>query len=73
MADVTETCVGDIDQDCAELLLESVMETHEGALLEQDANAESAQSLVRHAAAKKFSEVDPLESAAAEVVLKKKV
>lgn len=63
---------GDIDQDCAELLLEDLMEGH-GALTEETvANAETAHSIVRFSGARKFNREDPMEAAAAEVMLRKK-
>lgn len=63
---------GDIDQDCAELILESVMAGHEADLAEITANAETAYSIVRFSGARKFNREDPMEAAAAEVILKKK-
>lgn len=63
--------IGDIDQDCAELALESMVATHEGVMLDVTANAEGASSIVRYSAARKFNREDPIEAAAAEVILKK--
>ena len=63
--------VGDIDQDCVEMALESLADTHEGQMAKIGANSESAASVVRHAAAAKFHRVDPIEAAAAEKILKK--
>ena len=61
----------DIDQSCMSLLLESSLSTHGLVLTETSANSESAASLVRHAAARKFSEADAIEAAAAEMILQK--
>lgn len=65
------TDVGDIDQDCAEILLESAADTHEGLMAEITANAETAHAVVRQSAARKFNREDPLEAAAAEKILRK--
>ncbi len=65
--------VGDIDIECLQLLLESEVETNESIMAEISANAESAHSVVRHSGARKFNREDPLEAAAAEKILKKKV
>lgn len=62
---------GDIDVDCLEVLLESMTETHEAMSAEIGANAESAHSVVRHSGARKFNREDPMEAAAATVILKK--
>jgi hypothetical protein len=72
MADET-TVVGDIDQDCAEVLAESAAMTHENLMAEIAANAEGASSIVRYAGARKFNREDPIEAAAAEVIMRKKV
>lgn len=69
----TAEALGDIDQDCAELILEGMMEGHEAQLTETTANAETANSIVRFSGARKFNREDPLEAASAEVILKKKV
>ena len=72
MAEASEV-LGDIDQDCAELVLESMMQGHEALLAETTANAETAHSIVRFSGARKFNREDPLEAASAEVILKKKI
>jgi hypothetical protein len=69
----TSEVLGDIDQDCAELILEGMMEGHEALLAETVANAETAHSIVRFSGARKFNREDPLEAASAEVILKKKI
>lgn len=63
--------LGDIDQDCAELLLEDMMGGHEAMLTETTANIETAHSVVRLSGARKFNREDPMEAASAEVILKK--
>lgn len=65
--------IGDIDQDGAEVLLESMMTSHEKTTAEIVGNAETAHSVVRFSGARKFNREDPLEAAAAEVIMKKKV
>ncbi len=62
---------GDIDQDCTEMLLESLARTHEGLQAETLANEETAGNIVRLSAARKFNREDPIEAAAAEKILKK--
>ena len=66
------TDVGDIDGDCIETMLESMTETHEALMTEIGANAEVGHSIVRVSGARKFNREDPIEAAAAEVILKKK-
>lgn len=69
-ADVVDA-IGDIDQDCAELALESMVETHEGLMAGISANNEMAGNIVRLSGARKFNREDPLEAAAAETILKR--
>ena len=69
---VASEVMGDIDEDCAQLILESLMQDHEGALAETAANAETAHSIVRLSGARKFNREDAMEAAAAEVILKKR-
>ena len=64
---------GDIDQDCAEILAEDTLTGHKALMEDIAANEETASAVARLAAGRKFAEVDPLEAAAAEVVMKKKV
>ena len=65
--------LGDIDQDCAELILEGIMKGHDELLTETIGNAETAHSIVRFSGARKFNREDPMEAASAELILKKKV
>jgi hypothetical protein len=67
------SAAGDIDQDCSELLLESLMSSHEAHTLETAANEETAHTIVRLSGARKFNREDPLEAAAAEVIMRKKI
>lgn len=73
MADETTVAVadGDIDQDCAELLTEDILTGHKQLLEEISANEEVAEQHARAEASRKFAEVDPIQSAAVEYVLRK--
>lgn len=57
--------------DCAGLVLEEDLQAHSARMHETVSNAESAHSIVRHAAAGKFADVDPIEAASAEMILTK--
>lgn len=61
----------DLDDDVCVHQMESMTESHESLMAESRGNAQVAHNIVRQSAARKFNEVDPLESAAAEVILKK--
>jgi hypothetical protein len=62
--------MADLANDCIELLLDEEFEAHDVAVHETLANGESAFSIVRHAAARKFNREDPLEAASAEYILR---
>lgn len=62
---------GDLADDCLELLLDSQFSASDALLHESGANASSAHSIVRHSAARKFNQEDPIEAACAEMILKK--
>lgn len=72
MSNGTTEVAGDIDQDCAELLAEDILVGHKALMEDIAANEETGAAVVRIAAGRKFDEVDPLEAAAAEYVMKKK-
>ena len=61
----------DLSNDSLELLLEQDMGSHDALMLESRGNALSAHSIVRHSAARKFNQEDPIEAAAAEMILQK--
>lgn len=63
----------DIGGDCLGLLMDSMLEGHEEKMEAIGDNSELASSVVRLSGARKFNREDPLEAAAAEVMLKKKV
>jgi len=68
MADES-AAVGDLDVDVAEQALEEGALAHTALMTETRANAQSAHSIVRHSAARKFNQEDPIEAAAAEMIL----
>lgn len=61
----------DISTDVAEMQLEEATGAHTALMTESRGNAMSAHSIVRHSAARKFNQEDPIEAAAAEMILKK--
>ena len=62
---------GDLSDDCLELLLDEQMGAYDALMHEASANAASAHSIVRHSAARKFNQEDPIEAAATEMILQK--
>ena len=62
---------GDLSNDSLEMLLEQDMGAHDTMMQEHRGNSESAHSIVRHSAARKFNQEDPIEAAATEMILKK--
>lgn len=66
---VDELC--DITGDVATVVLEEATMAHTALMTESRGNAMSAHSIVRHSAARKFNQEDPIEAAAAEMILKK--
>jgi hypothetical protein len=63
----------DVSDDCCEMTLEESIQAHSALMAETRANAESAHSIVRHSGARKFNQEDPIEAAAAEMILKTNV
>ena len=63
--------MADLSDDCLELLLDQQFEGIDLLNQETLANAESAASIVRHSAARKFNREDPLEAASAEYILQR--
>ena len=61
----------DLADDCLELLLEEQFGGSDALIHEAGANASSANSIVRHSAARKFNQEDPIEAACAEMILQK--
>lgn len=64
---------GDLSSDTLELLLEQDMGAHDAMMQEHRGNSESAHNIVRHSGARKFNQEDPIEAAAAEMILQKNV
>lgn len=64
-----EVC--DLTGDIATQLLEESAGVHTALMAESRGNAQSAHSIVRHSAARKFNQEDPIEAAAAEMILNK--
>ena len=58
----------DIEPDTLQLRLQSMAETHEQIMADIVANGEAAEAALRLSAVRQFDEVDPLESAANEVI-----
>lgn len=61
----------DLSDDSLELLLDEQAGAHDALMGESRGNAASAHSIVRHSAARKFNQEDPIEAAAAEMILQK--
>ena len=61
----------DITNDICEQLLEDQASMFDILTSEAHGNAQSAHNVVRHAAARKFNQEDPIEAAAVEMILKK--
>ena len=69
---MAEPTVGDMDQDCAEMLAETFFEAHDLGVAEAVVNGELVDNVVRVTGARMFNEPDPIEAAAAEVVMRLK-
>ncbi len=61
----------DLEPECLGLLLDSQLAADDALMHEASANAQSAHSIVRHSGARKFNQEDPIEAAAAEMILQK--
>jgi hypothetical protein len=59
----------DIPDDVMSLHVEQFLKTQESLLAESQGNVSSANSIVRHSAARKFNQEDPIEAACAEMIL----
>jgi len=64
---------GDLSDDCLNRLLDEQMAAYDALSVEATGNGSSADSIVRHAAARKFNQEDPIEAAATEMILQKNV
>lgn len=61
----------DISNDAAELLFEQTARNHQALQHDTRANEQSAHNVLNHSTVKKYNEVDPIQSAAVEMVLGK--
>ena len=61
--------VGDMSDDCLEVVLDEEMQAHSASMQDQRANAASAFNILRHSSVGKFNREDPIEAAAVEVIL----
>ena len=61
----------DITSDCMGTILEELLQAHNALMTETRGNAQSAHSIIRHSGARKFNQEDPIEAAAAEMILQK--
>lgn len=59
----------DVTNDICVSVLEEGAQSHQALMGESRANALNAHSVVRHSAARKFNQEDPIEAAAAEMIL----
>lgn len=64
---------GDLSDDCLNRLLDESGGAFDALMVEAGANGSSADSIVRHSAARKFNQEDPIEAAATEMILQKNV
>jgi hypothetical protein len=61
----------DLSNDALEMLLEEQLGAFDTLMVESGGNIQSANSIVRHSGARKFNQEDPIEAAAAEMILQK--
>lgn len=62
---------GDLTNDSLELLLEQSTGAFDQLAIDAAGSAQSSNDIVRHSAARKFNQEDPIEAAAAEMILQK--
>lgn len=62
---------GDLADDCLEMLLDEQEGGFDALMHESAANAAHANNVVRLSGARKFNQEDPIEAAAAEMILQK--
>lgn len=63
--------MADVSNDVCVMVLEESMKGHSALMTEVRGNAQSSHSIVRHSGARKFNQEDPIEAAAAEMILDK--
>jgi len=64
------TMAVDIDDSCCENVLNEALQSHSDLMHDTRGNIQSAHNILRHSGVKKFNVVDPIESAAVEMILK---
>lgn len=62
---------GDLSDDCLEMLLDEQEGGYDFLAVESSANSAHANNVVRLSGARKFNQEDPIEAAAAEMILQK--
>jgi hypothetical protein len=67
---VEKRAMSDLGDDTLSVHLEEFFRTQESLLTESQGNVASANSVVRHSAARKFNQEDPIEAACAEMILR---
>ena len=65
-----ETTMADMDNDTFEIAITEMVETADAQVKEIVANGETVDNYVRASAGRKFNEIDPMESASADLILK---
>lgn len=63
--------MADLSNDRAELIYDESAQSHASLMHDTRGNEQSAHNVLRHSAVRKYDEVDPLEAAAAEMILGK--
>lgn len=61
----------DIDDDCCGNILNEALQSHSDLMHDTRGNIQSAHNILRHSGVRKYNEVDPIESAAVEMILTK--
>ena len=61
----------DIDDDCVGNILTEALQSHSDLMHGTRSNIQSAHNILRHSGVKKYNVVDPIESAAVEMILTK--
>jgi len=70
MPDATDTSAVDVPDDIAQSIFEEDMQAHGNLMTETVANGQHVHNLARNVGVKKYHQVDPIEAATAEVVLR---
>lgn len=65
-----EKKMADINDDAFSFHAENYLDTQETVMTESQANVASANSIMRHSAARKYNQEDPIEAACAEMIMR---